>query len=629
MGEKRLLTLIFSLLVVLLLAGSSHAVEEILHWNSHIEVAADGSMVVTETIKVRAEGDQIRRGIYRDFPTVYKDRFGKKVVIDFEILSVKRDGQPESYHTEKRSNGVRTYVGRQDVFLERGEYTYDITYRTDRQLGFFEEHDELYWNVTGNGWGFPILKASATVVLPEDVPARSLMMEGYTGPQGSREKALTWEVTGTGQARFETTRTLNRREGLTIVVGWPKGYIAEPGRGEKAARLFTDNRGIAAALGGLFILLVYYLWAWMKVGKDPDEGTIIPRFEPPENLSPAAMRYLIEMGYDNRAFASAIINLAVKGYLTIHEEDGILGFGRTYILKRTEGEPKHLLSRGEQKIARKLFPGSSKTLKLEKKNHKNISGAMEALKELLKTEYEKAHFKNNGAYFGVGILLSILILISAAFVSGGMPGGGPPGAFIILWLTPWSAATFFLWSTRKFFMAAVFTFFLITASGMFAAFASLTLVASILFLVAMNLVFYRLLKAPTNLGRRIMDKIEGFRMYLATAEEHRLEKLHPPDKTPELFEKYLPYALALEVDQEWSEKFAGVLSRAAASEGYSPHWYHGHHWNSMNTGSFASSLGSSLSSAISSSATAPGSSSGFGGGGGSGGGGGGGGGGGW
>ena len=118
-------------------------------------------------------------------------------------------------------------------------------------------------------------------------------------------------------------------------------------------------------------------------------------------------------------------------------------------------------------------------------------------------------------------------------------------------------------------------------------------------------------------------------MYLATVEEHRLEKLHPPDKTPELFERYLPYALALEVDQEWSEKFADVLSRAVASDGYSPHWYHGHHWNSMHTGSFASGLGSSLSSAISSSSTAPGSSSGFGGGGSSGGGGGGGGGGGW
>jgi len=144
-----------------------------------------------------------------------------------------------------------------------------------------------------------------------------------------------------------------------------------------------------------------------------------------------------------------------------------------------------------------------------------------------------------------------------------------------------------------------------------------------------NVIFYSLLKSPTRLGRRIMDRIEGFRMYLATAEEHRLGKLHPPEKTPELFEKYLPYALALEVDQEWSEKFADVLQRAALNEGYSPHWYHGNHWDGMHTGSFASNLGSSMSSAISSSSTAPGSSSGFGGGGSSGGGGGGGGGGGW
>ena len=201
--------------------------------------------------------------------------------------------------------------------------------------------------------------------------------------------------------------------------------------------------------------------------------------------------------------------------------------------------------------------------------------------------------------------------------------------FIILWLTPWTVATYFLWTTRKFFMAAVFSFFLVTATGTFAMMTSLLLVGVVLFLVALNLLFYRLLKAPTNLGRRVMDKVEGFKMYLSTAEEHRLEKLHPPDKTPELFEKYLPYALALEVDQEWSEKFAEVLRRAAASGDYSPRWYHGHHWDSMHTGSFASSLGSSLSSAISSSSTAPGSSSGFGGGGSSGGGGGGGGGGGW
>ncbi|UCF88060.1 MAG: DUF2207 domain-containing protein [bacterium] len=628
MASKRSLTLLAALLTAVLLAGPAHAVEEILDWHSDILVNRDGSMVVSETIRVRAEGDQIRRGIYRDFPTIYKDRFGNKVVIDFGILSVKRDGQPESYHTENRSNGVRTYVGRQDVFLERGEYTYDITYRTDRQLGFFEDHDELYWNVTGNGWDFPILKASATVALPEAVPAQSLMMEGYTGPQGSREQALTWEVTGTGQVRFESTRILNRREGLTIVLGWPKGYVAEPGRGEKAARFLFDNTGVAIALGGFILLLLYYYWAWRKAGKDPERGTVIPRFEPPDDLSPAAMRYIMEMGFDNRAFASAIINLAVKGYITIHEEDGILGFGEVYTLKRAEGEPKVPLSRGEQKVARKLFPGNSKTLKLEKKNHQRVSGAIEALKDLLSADYQKAHFLNNKGYFGMGIVLSLCVLAAAAF-SGGGTQTGPPPLFIIMWLTPWSVATFFLWATRRFLMAAVFTFFLVSASGMFAATASLTLVAGILAMVVLNILFYKLLKAPTNLGRRIMDRIEGFRMYLATAEEHRLEKLHPPEKTPELFERYLPYALALEVDQEWSEKFAGVLARAAAEEQYSPRWYHGHHWDGMHSGRFASSLGSSLSSAVSSASTAPGSSSGFGGGGGSGGGGGGGGGGGW
>jgi uncharacterized membrane protein len=190
-------------------------------------------------------------------------------------------------------------------------------------------------------------------------------------------------------------------------------------------------------------------------------------------------------------------------------------------------------------------------------------------------------------------------------------------------------ATFSLWATRKFFVATVFTLFLIGASAAFASSISIMFIASLVLIVMVNVLFYILLKAPTNLGRRLMDKLEGFRMYLSIAEEHRLEKLHPPEKTPELFEKYLPYALALEVDQEWSEKFSDVLARAARDQGYSPVWYSGQHWDHMHAGNFASGLGSSLSSAVSSASTAPGSSSGFSGGGGSGGGGGGGGGGGW
>jgi uncharacterized membrane protein len=178
-------------------------------------------------------------------------------------------------------------------------------------------------------------------------------------------------------------------------------------------------------------------------------------------------------------------------------------------------------------------------------------------------------------------------------------------------------------------MSAVFSFFLVAATGSFAMMTSLVFIGSIFLFIVVNFVFYLLLKAPTRLGRRVMDKVEGFRMYLSTAEEHRLEKLHPPEKTPELFERYLPYALALEVDQQWSEKFADVLRRAAEVNDYSPGWYHGRHWNHLDAGRFTSNLASSFSSAISSSSQAPGSSSGFGGGGSSGGGGGGGGGGGW
>jgi uncharacterized membrane protein len=138
------------------------------------------------------------------------------------------------------------------------------------------------------------------------------------------------------------------------------------------------------------------------------------------------------------------------------------------------------------------------------------------------------------------------------------------------------------------------------------------------------------MKAPTRRGRKVMDTIEGFRMYLATAEHERLNALHPPEQTPELFEKYLPYALALGVEQAWSEQFSEVLIRASADgHSYSPHWYSGSHWHNYKAGSFSGKLGASLGSAISSSSSAPGSSSGSGGGGSSGGGGGGGGGGGW
>jgi len=626
MNLSKILAVSVSILAVLLTTGPSLAAEEILVWQSAVVVQSDGQMTVSETIRVRAEGRQIKRGIYRDFPTTYRDRLGNKVKVGFDLVSVKRDGRPESFHTEKVENGIRIYAGHKDVILKPGIYTYTITYKTNRQLGFFEEHDELYWNVTGNGWVFPIRRASVSVALP-GVPMDQVRTDGFTGPQGSRERSFRSRVEGREQVVFETTRPLGPHEGLTIVVGWPKGFVSEPTLAERARFLLSDMAATLAGLGGLVLLLLYYLWVWMRVGRDPEKGTIIPLFDPPDGLSPAAMRYIREMGFDNRAFASAVINLAVKDYISIEDTKRALGLVTSYIFHRTGNEPKIPLSKGEQKLALKLFPGDQKTLKLEKANHTRISGAINTLKKLLKDEYSKTTFLNNSRYMTVGVMISVAILILWA-LTGETRSGGPPLFFVILWSVPWAIATLSLWATRKFFMAVIFSLALTVVGGVFAATTSLVFIVSLILLIAINVLFYILLKAPTNLGRRIMDRIEGFRMYLSIAEEHRLEKLHPPEKTPELFEKYLPYALALDVDQEWSEKFATVLKQAAQSQGYSPAWYHGDSWDHARPAMFASALGSSLSSAISSSSTAPGSSSGFGGGS-SGGGGGGGGGGGW
>ncbi len=170
--------------------------------------------------------------------------------------------------------------------------------------------------------------------------------------------------------------------------------------------------------------------------------------------------------------------------------------------------------------------------------------------------------------------------------------------------------------------------------------SSASLVFLILALALLNIIFYKALKKFTNEGRKVMEELEGFKLYLTVVEKERLKFFNPPQETPALFEKYLPYAIALGVEKAWAEKFSEILRNTGEEENYSPSWYDGHRWRDLSTGAlaigaFAAGLSSSFSHTISSSSAVPGSRSGFGGGGGgggggsSGGGGGGGGGGGW
>ncbi len=638
MKRHAFLLIIAAVAVLALLAGAvpaSAQSERILNFKSLIKVHPDASMTVTEDIRVQATGQEIKRGIIRDFPTTYRDRMGNTVTVGFKVEEVLRDGRPEPYHTQSVSNGVKIYLGQKDVFLRSGVYTYTIRYRVDRELGFFKDFDELYWNVTGNGWTFAIDRAEAYIELPAG--AKILKSAAYTGYQGDRGHDFTVR-SGDNLIVFKTTRGLASREGLTVAVSWPKGVVHEPSSQERVGFLLRDNVALAVGLIWLAVLLGFYLWVWYRVGRDPATGTIIPLYAPPSGFSPAGVRFLSRMGYDDKAFAAAVVDMAVKGGVLIQEDGG------DYTLVRRDAT-KGALSRDEQLVITQLFPRAG-SIKLANENHTVIKGAIDALKKNLKTEFEKIYFVTNSGYLTPGIVITLVGIALVVLTARDKMAAG----FGSLWLTIWTVVCYFLavgvykkWQAARggglmkwlgalgttlfalpFFVGEIAGAFLLTTAVSIPAAATLAAMAFL------NALFYHLLKAPTLSGRKIMDQIEGFKLYLSVAEKDRLNLLNPPEKTPELFERYLPYALALDVENAWSEQFAEVLAKAGTeTQPYSPVWYSGSSWDTFHTSRFTDSLGSSFAGAISSSSTAPGSSSGSGGGGFSGGGGGGGGGSGW
>ena len=269
---------LLTVLLLLLSVGPLWAEERILDFSRDIQLCVDGSMEVTETIRVRAENREIKRGIYRDFPTDYQDRFGNRYQVGFEVVTVSRDGRSESWHIKHQGEGVRVYLGRKEHILQPGVYTYQLTYRTNRQLGFFDDHDELYWNVTGNDWAFPIDQVIARVVLPAEIPVERLIPEAYTGPRGAQGTSYTVDIGADGVVEFASSRPFVKKEGLTIVVAWPKGYISQPNLRQEVGYLLNDNLSLVVCLVGLAGLLGYYLLAWLLVGRDPQRVLVITRY---------------------------------------------------------------------------------------------------------------------------------------------------------------------------------------------------------------------------------------------------------------------------------------------------------------------------------------------------------------
>jgi uncharacterized membrane protein YgcG len=625
---------------------SPAAGERILSYRSDVEVGTNGTLTVTETIRVNSEGDDIRHGIYRDFPTSYRRTGQRRVRVGFDVQSVERDGRPEHYRTEHITNGTRVKIGEADTELERGQHTYVLRYTTTRQLGFFQGYDELYWNVTGNDWRFSIDQAEVRVHLPQAV-AFGRDRAFYTGEQGSTAHAAEVISERPGEIVIRTTARLYPQEGFTIAVRWPKGVVTAPAPPSRARLWFQDYAPPIAAVWALLGLGFFYYYAWKKAGRGPVPGTVVPLFEPPEGLSAAAVRYIRRMGFDNRCFAAAIVDSGVHRALRMEEgEKGFLTKAKTSLVKT--GPPTDM-AEPECRMLEALFAGGD-TIEMDKANHLYFGNARKALQENLQEAYQdKLFLKNLGwAWVGLMFLEAALLFVGMAIAFSDIYAGAGERALPALGFLTMIGAIYVGKDSRaarkggSWLRAGLAG--LLGRAG--AALVGMGVVLAVqneewqvwawmlvpLLILPVALSAFAWMAAPTPEGRGVMDKIAGFQRYLSITEEDRLEVLHPPEKTPELFERFLPYAIALGVENKWAGKFAAVLAAAAADpsrQGSTMGWYvgSGNVWS--NPGIFATTVGSSLASSVASASTAPGSSSGSGGGGFSGGGGGGGGGGGW
>lgn len=601
--------------------------EEILNFVSNIDVNKDGSIDVTEKITAYAAQNEIKHGLVRWLPTNYKDSYGITHHTHYQIQDILVNNLTSPYHTAIPNGNYTIYIGEKSKILDPGTYIFTIRYHVDDAINFLKDGDEFYWNITGNNWDFPILYAEAQINFPFE--AKILNYSAYTGTIGATGNHYTVSLPGENSIAFKTTQPLNPGEGLTVAIAIPKGIIIKPSVVKKT----VENPSEMIAFIATGAILVYYLIAWNLHARNTRKGVIIPLFDAPLNLSPAAVSYIYNMGFEMPAFTAAIVSMATKGFLKIQNNDD-----KFTLTKISDDTSK--LSDNEKSIADKLFNNDSITL--DKDSFVEVGQAKQALRASLQKDYLNVYFVTNAFYLIPGLLLSLIALLAItqsaydknlAFTAG-------------IWLAIWSAVCYSLFISvvnkikkaeqdLTFFsiigaifssgFALFFFAFLIVGLIIFASALPTFTMILLIIVVVLDIVFYHLMKTPTLEGRNLMDHIEGFKMYLGTAERDRLDKLNPPKKTPELFEMFLPFAIALGVENQWGEQFTDILKQAGIAAGgvYSPAWYSGSNWSGTTPAAFSNHINGGLTGALISSSSSASGGGGFSGGGGGGGGGGG------
>ncbi|HBL98665.1 TPA: hypothetical protein DDZ86_03420 [Candidatus Dependentiae bacterium] len=526
-------------LIGLIFVGGACATpsEYIARFDVQVAVEKDGALTIVETIDYAFDASLSRRGMFRDFPTAYAGPMGTNYTVELSQISAFRDGKKEHFRLEPIENGMRIRLGRADVFLAPGVHRYEIHYRTNRQILFSSQtYDELSWNVTGNLWRIPIFKAQIAVIFPPEIPVAKVSIFGYTGRFGERGSDYTVKADGKHVIYAETTVPLAPRAGFSLSLSWPKGLIIPPSAAQEFWWFVRDNPGLILFFLVFIALIIFYIVTWRWVRKTQDVGPVIPLFHPPEGLSPAGCRYVLQMGYDARQLAAEMVNLAVHGAVKIDYDPKWFGKG-TYRLSKVvySGEDLSALQQG---LLGHLFQLSD-LVELGQEGRPQVQNAAQFMRSQLGKAFG-ANFVYNAWYsVWTGVISCVTVL-----VAWGLDGWFNPVVPLLL--------------------------FGVVGVGAF------------------------MLRAYTNSGCKLRDQIKGFVMYLKAAETERLDIIGtPPTRTPELFEKYLPYAIALDAERQWTRQFASVFKALEMEQHpYSPIWFGGRLLTLSAMDAFSSDLGS-------------------------------------
>jgi uncharacterized membrane protein YgcG len=501
--------------------------ERILDYHSEIKLQDDAMLLVTETIQVVAEGDEIKRGIFRELPM----EPGRNRRYLYWVHEATRNGQPISAFTERRDGNLVVYLGSRDVLIPPGTYTYTLTYEAREGVYARDEFDEIYWNVNGTHWSFPIDRVTVRVNLPEAVPQDKLAVNGSTGAYGETGKAFTSAVPMPGVVTYESTRSFRPGENLTIRLGFPKGIVTPVLVPPDQARAVADQQNAARnwemwqtrwATGLIFAgFLIYMLTGWYYLGKDPAPGRITMRTEPPRGLSPVALRYLINQGYDLQMLSIGLVSLACKGAVTLGDADG------DSFVARNRGADLNLLTPDERALYDKLFDHGEDMVVFNAANRKRLARANNYLKRAVVRIIHPRYMGRNALFNTVGVLAALGALFGHVWYR-----VGSLDMILFISLAPYIFA-----------LAGIF----ITALYMIPA-----------------------MLRPTPLGRQTLDEAEGFMMALDGG-------AHIGGGLPQInavYERYLPFALALDKRREWANRITESLAGLNREDmEYRPTWY--------------------------------------------------------